>query len=86
MRTAHRAVRIERGQERLHRPARQGEPVAFAGWVPGALGQTTRLRGLAGYTGTAGGLVDNTTETATFDAASFSVTGAKLTALSASIE
>lgn len=36
--------------------------------------------------GTAGGLVDNTTETATFDAASFTATGAKLTSLGSSIE
>ncbi len=41
---------------------------------------------MVAVTGTAGGLLDNTTETATFDAASFSATGAKLTALSTSIE
>lgn len=46
-----------------------------------ALGETT-----VAVTGTAGGLIDNTTETATFDAASFTATGAKLTALSTSIE
>ncbi len=46
-----------------------------------ALGET-----MVAVTGTAGGLLDNTTETATFDAASFSATGAKLTALSTSIE
>lgn len=36
--------------------------------------------------GTAGGLLDNTTETATFNASTFSTTGTKLTALSSSIE
>lgn len=46
-----------------------------------ALGETK-----VSVTGTAGGLLDNTTETATFDAASFSATGAKLSALSTSIE
>ena len=36
--------------------------------------------------GTAGGLVDNTTETATFNSSTFATTGTKLTALSSSIE
>jgi hypothetical protein len=37
-------------------------------------------------TGTAGGLVDNATETATFNAASFSATKTKLTAMGSSIQ
>jgi hypothetical protein len=36
--------------------------------------------------GTAGGLLDNTAETATFDKTTFATTGAKLTALGSSIE
>lgn len=36
--------------------------------------------------GTAGGLTDNTTESATFDAASFTATGTKLSALGSSVE
>lgn len=41
---------------------------------------------LATVTGTAGGKIDNTAETATFDAASFSATGTVLKALGSSIE
>jgi hypothetical protein len=41
---------------------------------------------LVSVTGSAGGLLDNTTETATFDSASFTATGTKLSALKNSIE
>lgn len=41
---------------------------------------------LAKVTGTAGGRIDNTAETATFDSASFSATGAVLKALGSTIE
>lgn len=37
-------------------------------------------------TGTAGGLIDNTAETATFNSSSFSATGTKLTALGSSVQ
>lgn len=50
-------------------------------------GEACALDGvLATVTGTAGGRIDNTAETATFDAASFSATGAVLKALGSSIE
>lgn len=41
---------------------------------------------MVSVTGTAGGLLDNVAETATFNAASFTATGAKLSALKNSIE
>ncbi|HEV7399032.1 MAG TPA: hypothetical protein VGN84_02060 [Solirubrobacterales bacterium] len=40
----------------------------------------------ANVTGTAGGLIDNTTETATFSSSSFKATGTKLEALGESVE
>ncbi len=50
-------------------------------------GEECALGGLTvKVTGTAGGLVDNATETATFNAASFSATKTKLTALGSSIQ
>jgi len=41
---------------------------------------------LAKVTGTAGGLIDNTTESATFNATTFKSTGTKLSALGSSVE
>ena len=41
---------------------------------------------LVAVTGTAGGLINNTTETATFDKSSFAATGTALKALSSTIE
>lgn len=41
---------------------------------------------LVAVKGTAGGLLDNTSETATFNSSTFATTGTKLTALSSSIE
>lgn len=50
-------------------------------------GEACALDGvLATVTGTAGGRIDNTAETATFDAASFSATGTALKALGSTIE
>jgi hypothetical protein len=60
----------------------EGVKVAiFYGGEECILGET-----LVTVTGSAGGLVDNTAETATFDAASFTATGTKLTALKQPIE
>jgi hypothetical protein len=62
-------------------------------WIEGVkvailyAGEACALDGvLATVTGTAGGRIDNVAETATFDAASFSATGAVLKALGSSIE
>lgn len=62
-------------------------------WIEGVkvgivyAGAACALAGINVYvTGTAGGLIDNATETAKFDAASFTATGAKLMALKTQIE
>jgi hypothetical protein len=50
-------------------------------------GEFCSVKGLlVSVKGTAGGLVDNTTETATFNSSTFATTGAKLMALGSSIE
>lgn len=50
-------------------------------------GESCAVKGtLVVVKGTAGGLLDNTTETATFNTSTFASTGAKLTALGSSIE
>ncbi len=54
--------------------------VLYAGWFCPLWGVWVNV------TGTAGGLVNNTTETATFNAASFKATGTELKALGESVE
>lgn len=50
-------------------------------------GEACAVKGtLVPVKGTAGGLIDNVTETATFNAATFTATGTKLTALGGSVE